>query len=290
MTGRAQTILAAAILFVSGAAAYFSSLHGAFVFDDKPAIAENAAIRRLWPLGPIFHGPRPVVDLTFAVNYAIGRLHVEGYHLVNLAVHLLAALALFGIVRRTLTLPVFAGRFDRDRRRAARVLRRADLDGPSASDRSGHLSHPARRIAHGTVLSADALLRDPRLLLGEPSWSLVCRRGRRLRAGNGLQAGHGHRAADRAALRPLLHRRLVRRGVPSAMGALSRAGGDLADPGSLVRRGGRPACELGRVPVSGGDAVPICAERAGRDSPLPRADVLAGAAVPGLRLAGGQRV
>ncbi len=112
MTRRTATFLAVPGLILLGAAAYLNSFRGAFVFDDKSAIEENAAIRRLWPLGPIFRGPRPVVDVTFAANYAIGRLHVEGYHLVNLAVHILAALALFGIVRRTLTLPVFAGRFD----------------------------------------------------------------------------------------------------------------------------------------------------------------------------------
>ena len=47
---------------------------------------------------------RPVVNLTFAVNYAIGGLDVTGYHVANLVVHLLAALMLYGIVRRALRL------------------------------------------------------------------------------------------------------------------------------------------------------------------------------------------
>ena len=111
MSHRIATILAAVGLVAFGAAAYFSSLHGVFIFDDKPAIVENPAIRQLWPLGPILRGPRPVADLTFAVNYAIGDFHVIGYHLVNLAVHILAALTLFGIVRRTLSLPPLAERF-----------------------------------------------------------------------------------------------------------------------------------------------------------------------------------
>ena len=99
-------------LVAIGAAAYFNSLRGPFVFDDKSSIAENSAIRHWRPIGPILAGPRPVVDLTFALNYSFGRLNVYGYHLLNLAIHILAALALFGIVRRTLTMPVFAGRFD----------------------------------------------------------------------------------------------------------------------------------------------------------------------------------
>jgi tetratricopeptide (TPR) repeat protein len=111
MSHRTKTILAAVGLAVFGAAAYFNSLHGVFVFDDKTSILENPAIRQLWPLGPVFRGPRPVADLTFAANYAIGQLNVVGYHLVNLAVHILAALTLFGIVRRTLSLPPLAERF-----------------------------------------------------------------------------------------------------------------------------------------------------------------------------------
>ena len=39
---------------------------------------------------------------TFAVNYLFGDVDPLGYHLVNLAIHLLAGLTLFGLVRRTL--------------------------------------------------------------------------------------------------------------------------------------------------------------------------------------------
>ena len=112
MTHRAKTILAAFGLVVLGAAAYFNSLRGPFIFDDTSAITHNFAIRHWRPIGLILAGPRPVVDLTFRLNYSLNRLNVQGYHLFNLAIHILAALALFGIVRRTLAMPVFAGRFD----------------------------------------------------------------------------------------------------------------------------------------------------------------------------------
>src|SRR5213594_3868189 len=48
---------------------------------------------------------RPIASLTFAINYALARRDPRdlwGYHAVNLAIHILAALVLFGIVRRTL--------------------------------------------------------------------------------------------------------------------------------------------------------------------------------------------
>ncbi len=112
MTRRTKTILAAFGLVVLGAAAYFNSLRGPFIFDDASAITSNSSLRHWRPIGLILAGPRPVVDLTFRLNYSLNRLNVQGYHLFNLAFHILAALALFGIVRRTLTMPVFAGRFD----------------------------------------------------------------------------------------------------------------------------------------------------------------------------------
>jgi tetratricopeptide (TPR) repeat protein len=45
---------------------------------------------------------RPLIGLSLAVNYSISGLDVWSYHALNLVIHILAALALFGIVRRTL--------------------------------------------------------------------------------------------------------------------------------------------------------------------------------------------
>lgn len=100
----------AALIVLAVLAAYANSLHGPFVFDDLPAIQDNPTIRQLWPLSvPLSPPPgatgsdgRPLVNLSFAVNYALGGLDVRGYHAVNVALHALVALALFGLVRRTL--------------------------------------------------------------------------------------------------------------------------------------------------------------------------------------------
>ena len=56
---------------------------------------------------------RPVVNLSFALDYAVGGLNTLPYHVTNLAIHLLAGLALFGVVRRTLLLPRLRDRFGR---------------------------------------------------------------------------------------------------------------------------------------------------------------------------------
>ena len=104
--------LYALLILLSGTVAYHNSLGGPFIFDDQFRIVENARLRHLWPPEALIAGSlRPVVDLSLAVNYALGGLDVRGYHLVNLAIHLGAALLLFGVVRRTLILPRLAARF-----------------------------------------------------------------------------------------------------------------------------------------------------------------------------------
>lgn len=87
------------IIIVAVIAAFASGLGGAFVLDDMGHIVEATQIRDLWSS---FGGSRPVVRFTFGVNYALGGLDTRGYHAFNIAVHVLAALALFGVVRRTL--------------------------------------------------------------------------------------------------------------------------------------------------------------------------------------------
>ncbi|MBI4719290.1 MAG: tetratricopeptide repeat protein [Planctomycetes bacterium] len=83
--------------------AYHSSFAGVFLFDEDRFIVNNQAIRQLWPPGGwLRSSQRPVVELTLAINYALGGLNPWGYHAVNVGVHALAALALFGVVRRTL--------------------------------------------------------------------------------------------------------------------------------------------------------------------------------------------
>jgi Flp pilus assembly protein TadD len=96
-------------LITVGIAAYSNSFNCVFLFDDAPNIVDNPNIRQLWPLTKAMSAPvdsglggRPVLSLSFALNYAFGKYNVWGYHFVNLAIHILGALALYGIVRRTL--------------------------------------------------------------------------------------------------------------------------------------------------------------------------------------------
>ncbi|MFH0981499.1 MAG: tetratricopeptide repeat protein [Planctomycetota bacterium] len=102
-TGRHYARWLPLLVIAAGVAVYLNSFSGAFVFDDIRNIVDDKRIRRLWPLWGSTPASRPLVSLSLAVNYALGELNVWGYHAVNLGVHLLAALTLFGIVRRTLS-------------------------------------------------------------------------------------------------------------------------------------------------------------------------------------------
>src|SRR5258708_34369119 len=72
--------LAAAAIVAAGLAAYSDTFRGAFVFDDSSSITANPTIRHLWPPWDVLATPRanvtvqgrPVLNLSFAINYAIG--------------------------------------------------------------------------------------------------------------------------------------------------------------------------------------------------------------------------
>src|ERR1700685_2521003 len=94
------SLMGAALVVTAALAAYRTSFSGPFVFDGRPTIIDNPSIRHLWPIGPALHPPpigspvsgRPVANLSFAINYALGGLEVRGYHALNLLIHILAGL------------------------------------------------------------------------------------------------------------------------------------------------------------------------------------------------------
>lgn len=115
-----------ALLFivVVGLLAFSNNYGGEFIFDDFDTVVENPSIQTFSPFWtPLWSGAdtpntplsgRPLVALTFALNFAAGGLDVRGYHLVNNLIHILAAVALFGLIWHTLLLPKFSTRFGHD--------------------------------------------------------------------------------------------------------------------------------------------------------------------------------
>ncbi len=110
MPSSPKPLWAILLIVVAAWAAYANSLQGPFVFDDASSIVTNPTIHDLGRWSEVLSGPktnvtaqgRPVLNLSLAVNYAFGGTGVVGYHVVNVVIHLLAAVVLFGLVRRTL--------------------------------------------------------------------------------------------------------------------------------------------------------------------------------------------
>lgn len=99
-------------IIVAGWLAYSNTFHVPFLFDDIVRIVDEPAIRTVWPPWHAMHNSnRPLAHYTFALNYWWHQYDVVGYHVVNLCIHLSAALLLFGSVRRTLlqSVPRFHG-------------------------------------------------------------------------------------------------------------------------------------------------------------------------------------
>lgn len=107
-------LLCGAILAAVAIGAYGRTLSDPLLFDDNPSIRGNPTLQSLPaaffpPPGMTVTG-RPVLNLSLAFNYAISGTQVWSYHAFNLAIHVLAGLTLFGIVRRTLARREVPGR------------------------------------------------------------------------------------------------------------------------------------------------------------------------------------
>jgi protein O-mannosyl-transferase len=106
-----------ALLVLCAGVTYWNGLSAPFILDDRTSILTNQSIETLNLPGPLLTpsdtpvSRRPLVNLSFALTYALGERSVRWYHVGNLLIHVLAALALFGVVRRTLLLPPLEASF-----------------------------------------------------------------------------------------------------------------------------------------------------------------------------------
>lgn len=86
---------------------YAGVLDGPFVFDDfnirNTPVLHVTHLTQLADLMAARGVPRKLGMATFAANYSVGGLEPQGYHLVNLAVHVLAGWVLFLLVSRLLS-------------------------------------------------------------------------------------------------------------------------------------------------------------------------------------------
>jgi len=115
ISGKAKTYTTAmGLVFVLLAVVYANSFYGTWIFDDAPNILDNKNVHMEqldWPsaeksLYNLNHQlKRPLAFLSLGLNYYFGQTDPWGYHLVNFAVHVLAAWFLFLLIAKTLQLP-----------------------------------------------------------------------------------------------------------------------------------------------------------------------------------------
>ena len=80
--------------------AYANTFGVPFLFDDTGILDTDSLHALSWRT--VAGTSRPLVQLSLALNWAVGGTSVVGYHVVNLVVHVLASLVLYGIAARTL--------------------------------------------------------------------------------------------------------------------------------------------------------------------------------------------
>ena len=101
-------VLCVLSIVILGSIVYANSLSGPFFWDDIVSIKNNIYIQdwsKLWNVfteykgsesSIVFPGYRPLQLFSYWIDFSIWKLNAFGFHLTNIALHLLASLALFG--------------------------------------------------------------------------------------------------------------------------------------------------------------------------------------------------
>lgn len=103
MTASYRHLLPIATVLFLGLLIYSNSLFVPFVLDDVTSILVNPQIKSF-----VFSlKTRIVAELSFALNYGLHGLSLPGYHLVNLAIHLVNASLVYILVTKIFRTPLF---------------------------------------------------------------------------------------------------------------------------------------------------------------------------------------
>ncbi len=141
MNRRASGMFAWEMLLLAAlvAAVYATTLNAPFIYDDYETIVNNDHIKQLTnPMGVLFYsGTRPVLFLTFAINYALEGLESRyTYHIFNVVTHVATSALVFLLTEK---LAVLSGAFVR--------RRRGSLDAEAEATRGAWLARVAGLFA-----------------------------------------------------------------------------------------------------------------------------------------------
>src|SRR5438874_4003809 len=88
-------------------ATYANSLRGAFVFDDLQIVMQNSALMNVKTFGDVVllamrEGSRKLLFFSYGLNYYWGGLQTFGYHVLNVVLHVVNVLLVYGIILEVL--------------------------------------------------------------------------------------------------------------------------------------------------------------------------------------------
>src|SRR5262245_20029173 len=97
---RAMILCGCAML--AGGLVYLNALHNPFVYDDFHTVVENPSLRSLANLPAIvlYAVTRPLVNLSYAIDYAVWGSGPFGFHLTSILLHMLNVALLFALAQR----------------------------------------------------------------------------------------------------------------------------------------------------------------------------------------------
>jgi tetratricopeptide (TPR) repeat protein len=172
--------LGAVVIVLGAVAAYHNSFSGPFIFDDPGSITGNPTIRHLWPVWSTLSPPprqtasaRPLVNFSLALNYALSGEAVWSYHALNLLIHILAGLVLFGLVRRTLLEHRTSSFAPFGKRRASED--RSNTEHPTSKSTHKELSNGGRGAPTSPKLRRPGL--TPQIVIPSTARNLTSSRG-----------------------------------------------------------------------------------------------------------------
>src|SRR5437016_5523484 len=89
------------VLIILTVAVYANGLHGKFVFDDQQIVLQNPRLMNVHTLNDavaIGAGWRQLLFLTYGLNYYWSGLDTFSYHVVNVVLHVINVLLVYGII------------------------------------------------------------------------------------------------------------------------------------------------------------------------------------------------
>jgi len=144
----------ALLIALVGAAIYSNSFAVPFLFDDYFSIVGNPDVRSLEPASRFLTQSRGLPHLLDTLNHRWGGERVWGYHLVNVALHLVNALLVYALALLTLRLPFHAGRYERRAPVLALLIALVFVAHPMQTMAVSYISQRAESLAALFYLSA----------------------------------------------------------------------------------------------------------------------------------------